>query len=193
MKSTALFLLTLSSLFGANSHADSQSASPIKVASIICSEALNRDKTISMDLMSVIEDFTTLSLRRNGIERYFPGKKELMDCVVAIAENAEDFESSLVACHNPTRLEWSFNFLFSDIDDEVYQVDLSVKEVVLLSRDNNLNIDSSEKLVLYPEYATVWNRRALIFCPAGFTSWESCHTDIITVARKLLTSFDSTH
>jgi len=43
------------------------------------------------------------------------------------------------------------------------------------------------------EYATVWNRSTLIFCPANFDSWENCNTNIITTIRRLLTQFDKNY
>ena len=191
MKIALLFSLVAINFTCSKVLAESQE-NPIRVATITYSTALNKGREISSDYLNVIQDFTLLSLARNNIINHSPSEDGRTKCITSMVDEIGAIPT-ILTCGNPTRLEWRFLFLFSDSDDEVFQIDLSVKEAITLRRDYKLNINTIPEIPTYPEYATVWNRSSLIFCPAGFVSWESCHTDIITTARKLLTYFDNTH
>lgn len=191
MKIVLFFALAVINFLCSKSFAENQE-SPIRVATITYSEALNKGRVISSNYLNVIQDFTLLSLDRNGIINHSSDETGRTKCITSMVDEIGVIPT-ILTCGNPTRLEWKFLFLFSDNEDEVYQINLSVKEVVSLRRDYKLDVKTIPEIPTYPEYVTVWNRSALIFCPAGFASWESCHTDIITTARKLLTYFDNTY
>lgn len=191
MKIVLFLALAVINLSPSKSFAENKE-NPIRVATITYSTALNKGREISSDYVNVIQDLTLLSLARNSIINHSPGEDGRTKCITSMVDEIGAIPT-ILTCGNPTRLEWKFLFLFSDSDDEVFQIDLSVKEAVTLRRDYKLDIKTIPEIPTYPEYATVWNRSSLIFCPAGFVSWESCHTDIITRARKLLTYFDNTH
>jgi|GEM_PF-2388660 hypothetical protein len=190
MKIALLLTLAAINLSYSKALADSRE-SPIKVATITYIESLNKEREIGIDHINLVQDLTLLSFARNSIQHY-SGDNAKIECINSMKDLVGG-PQSIITCSHPTQLQWSFRFLFSDADDEVYQIGLSVKEAVSLRRDFQLDVQEVLDIPIHPDYATVWNRSTLIFCPANFDSWENCNTNIITTIRRLLTQFDKNY
>ncbi|SHG22367.1 hypothetical protein SAMN02745753_03484 [Marinomonas polaris DSM 16579] len=187
----ALFLSLAAINFSCSKALAENRDPPIRVATISYIESLNKDHEIGIDHINLIQDLTLLSFARNSIQ-YYSGDNAKIECINSM-KNLVGGAQSIITCRHPTQLLWSFSFLFSDADYEIYQISLSVKEAVSLRREFQLDTQRVLDIPIHPDYATVWNRNTLIFCPANVDSWENCNTNIITTTRKLLTHFDKTH